>query len=83
MKVMLKLYAQLGQYLPAESARNMTEVEVAEGTSVWALIDAYNVPRAMCHLVLVNGHFKSPQQRDEVKLQPGDAVAVWPPVAGG
>jgi len=83
MQVTLKLYAQLGQYLPPGAERNIIEIEVAEGTSIWQVIDAYNVPRAMCHLVLVNGHFKAPAIRDEVKLQPGDALAVWPPVAGG
>lgn len=83
MRVTLKLYAQLGQYLPPEAHRNMIELEIAEGTSVWQLIDAFHVPRGMCHLVLVNGHFKAPSARDEVKLRPGDALAVWPPVAGG
>jgi molybdopterin converting factor small subunit len=83
MQVTLKLYAQLGQYLPPHAVRNQVEIEVAEGTSIWQVIDAYHVPRGMCHLVLVNGHFKAPAIRDEVKLQPGDALAVWPPVAGG
>ena len=83
MKVTLKLYAQLGQYLPTHAARNEVVVDVGEGTSVWQLLDAYNVPRGACHLVLVNGHYKAPGTRDTVLLQPGDALAVWPPVAGG
>jgi sulfur carrier protein ThiS len=83
MQITLKLYAQLGQYMPAHAARNQVEIEVEDGTSIWQIIDAYNVPRGLCHLVLVNGHFKAPAIREEFKLQPGDALAVWPPVAGG
>lgn len=83
MQVTLKLYAQLGQYLPPHALRNEVPVEIPDGTSIWDLVDAYNVPRTMCHLVLVNGVFKAPALRDAVKLQPGDALAIWPPVAGG
>ena len=83
MQVTLKLYAQLGQYLPPHAARNEAVVEVPEGTTIWSLIDQYNVPRESCHLVLVNGHYKAPAARDTVQLQAGDALAVWPPVGGG
>lgn len=83
MKVTLKLYASLGTFLPEGAARNEARVEVAEGTSIWDLLDAHNVPRAMCHLVLLNGHFQAPGVRGQVILKPDDAVAVWPPVAGG
>ena len=83
MQVTFKLFAALGQYLPPGAARNEIQLDVPEGTSIWALIDAHNVPRAACHLVLVNGHFQAPAVRDHVHLNPGDVLAVWPPVAGG
>jgi hypothetical protein len=83
MQVILKLYAQLGVYLPPGHARNEARIEVADGTSIWGLIDAHNVPRTSCHLVLLNGHYQAPAVRGTVELKPGDAVAVWPPVAGG
>jgi Mut7-C ubiquitin len=83
MKVTLKLYAHLGQYLPPGAARNQVDLDIPEGTSIWALLDAHNVPRGSCHLVLVNGHYQAPAVRDTVLLQPGDALAVWPPIAGG
>ena len=83
MQVTLKLYASLGAYLPSHAERNEAPVEVAEGTSIKDLLDAYNVPRESCHLVLLNGIFQAPAVRGSVKLKPGDAVAVWPPVAGG
>jgi sulfur carrier protein ThiS len=83
MQVKLKLYASLGTYLPSHAERNEAAVEVTDGTTIKALLDAYNVPRESCHLVLLNGIFQAPAVRATVKLNPGDHVAVWPPVAGG
>ncbi len=83
MKVTLKLYALLGKYLPPEAKKNEVPLEIEDGTSVTALLDRYNVPREMCHLVLINGSFVPPGTRDAALLKDGDALAVWPPVAGG
>jgi Mut7-C ubiquitin len=83
MQVTFKLYAQLGQYLPPHADRNQVALEVPEGTSVWDVIDAHNVPRGACHLVLLNGHYQAPDVRGTVHLKAGDALAVWPPIAGG
>ena len=81
--VTLKLYASLGEFLPDGAERNQAGVSVQDGTTIRALLDSYNVPPEQCHLVLLNGHFQAPAVRTSVKLKPGDAVAVWPPVAGG
>lgn len=81
--VTLKLYASLGVHLPPGASRNEAEVRLSPGTTIWGLLDQYSVPRASCHLVLLNGHFQPPQARGSVTLKSGDAVAVWPPVAGG
>lgn len=83
MKVTLKLYASLGVFLPAHAERNEAPVDVEEGTTVRALLDRYNVPPQSCHLVLLNGIFQAPAVRTSVQLKAGDALAVWPPVAGG
>lgn len=83
MHVTLKLYASLGQYLPAHAARNEARIEVADGLTIRELLERHQVPREACHLVLLNGVFQAPAMRGEVRLKDGDAVAVWPPVAGG
>lgn len=83
MTVTLKLYASLSSYLPEGHARNETKVIVAEGTTIQQLLDAHAVPREACHLVLLNGIFQPPGTRQKAVLKPSDAVAVWPPVAGG
>jgi len=83
MNVTLKLYAVLGEYLPANAEKNEATVEVAAGITVQGLLDAHGVPGERCHLVLVNGHYVAPSERSEKSLVDGDALAVWPPVAGG
>lgn len=81
--VTLKLYASLGSYLPAGAERNTATVETPSGTSIEALLDAHAVPREACHLVLLNGVFQPRESRSAKIVSDGDAVAVWPPVAGG
>ncbi|MCH9764628.1 MAG: MoaD/ThiS family protein [Alphaproteobacteria bacterium] len=83
MDVTLKLYASLGAYLPEHALKNEAVVSIEEGASVESLIDRYQVPKEACHLVLLNGVFQPPGQRGNARLKAGDAVAVWPPVAGG
>jgi thiamine biosynthesis protein ThiS len=82
-KVTLKLYASLGQYLPAAAHKNEIELDVDPGTTAAALLASHKVPEGMCHLVLVNGSFVPVDARATLKLQEGDALAAWPPVAGG
>lgn len=83
MKITLKLYAALGQYLPQDAVKNEAEVEVEDSLSVGKLLENQGVPAEHCHLVLVNGNYVAPSERNEKDLKEGDALAVWPPVAGG
>ena len=54
-----------------------------EGTAVQAVIDRFHMPRALVHLVLVNGNYIPPGERAGHLLRDGDALAIWPPIAGG
>ena len=83
MQIKLKLFASLGKFLPAGAERNVVTLDIEENTPIWSLLDRYNVPRASCHLVLVNGVFRPPEDRGTVTLKEGDELAVWPPIAGG
>ncbi len=83
MKITLKLFATLGEYLPEQARANEVEINVSEGTTPYEVIDRFNVPRAMVHLVLLNGVYLDAEQRSERGMQSGDALAIWPPVAGG
>jgi len=87
-QVTLKLFASLGQYLPQElgghaRAGNQLTLELAEDATVQAVIDRFALPRGLVHLVLVNGAYLHPAERAAHRLQEGDALAIWPPIAGG
>ena len=88
MEITLKLFATLGDYLPQEfngrvRVHNELPLDVAVGTTVQAVIDQMHLPPKMAHLVLVNGIYVPPRARSTHALHPGDALAVWPPIAGG
>ncbi|MBS0544972.1 MAG: MoaD/ThiS family protein [Proteobacteria bacterium] len=83
MRIAFKLFASLSDYLPAGSRDNRIDLDVDEGVSVAELIRRYEVPERNAHLVLVNGLFIPPAERSRRRLQEGDEVAVWPPIAGG
>jgi len=83
MQITLKLYATLGEYLPAGSEKYSTVLEVAGDDTAYSVLDRYHIPREKVHLVLLNGIYLTPEQRQQPNLKDGDVLAVWPPVAGG
>jgi len=83
-RVALKLYASLGDYLPPEARKTRRlELDMPAGTTVADVITEHNLPPKMCHLVLVNGHFVAPSERATYALRASDELAIWPPIAGG
>ncbi len=83
MRLTIKLYATLADYLPAGSKNNRIEVEVCEGASVTSVLQPFGLPPKLTHLVLVNGVFVPPEARATTSMREGDVLAVWPPIAGG
>lgn len=83
MKVKVKLFALLEDYLPAGSRDNEVEMEVADGTTAAAIVRQLNLPGELCHLVLLNGNYLEPGERGSRPLVKDDVLAIWPPIAGG
>lgn len=83
MRITLKLFAALAPYMPAGAVDNAAPVDLEEGATVAEALDRFQVPRGLCHLVLVNGIFVPPGERGARVLAEGDVLAAWPPVAGG
>ena len=84
MNITFKLFATLGDLLPANAVRNIASIDIEPDASLNDIIDRYNVPRELAHLVLINGVFVCNTDRDQKgQLKEGDVLAIWPPVAGG
>lgn len=81
--ITVKLFASLTRYLPAGAVDNQAQLDLPEGETVGGVIRRLGLPREHCHLVLVNGGYIPPGERDTAVLASGDALAMWPPVAGG
>jgi len=78
-----KLYASLGQYLPSGAVDNKARIELAQDETLSELIERFNLPSRLVHLVLIDGVYIAPEDRPQRVLKDGETVAIWPPVAGG
>ncbi len=79
MNIELKLFFDFKNFLPSESGKNTTIINLENGTTVQKLIEILNLPPEIPKNILLNG-IKADNER---KLQEGDSVAVFPPMAGG
>jgi sulfur carrier protein ThiS len=78
-----KLYADLMRYLPPDAKQQSVHVDMPEGSTLYDLMERFQVPKEQAHLVICNGLFIPPSQRGTYQLQQHDVIALWPPVAGG
>jgi sulfur carrier protein ThiS len=84
MRVTLKLYASLQDWLPADvRSTNRLPLDLLPTATVAQVIEAQQLPAKMCHLVLVNGVYVPPAERGVRTFSEGDELAIWPPIAGG
>jgi molybdopterin converting factor small subunit len=84
MKITFKLFASLSDYLPQQARyTNVIELDIAQDATILQVIAPFALPEKMVHLVLVNGTYIAPEQRMTHVLKEGDALAIWPPIAGG
>jgi sulfur carrier protein ThiS len=82
--ITLKLFASLTTFLP-EAYRKSREmpVEVDANATIESIIAPLGMPPALVKLVLLNGVFVPPDERAATRFTDGDALAIWPPIAGG
>ena len=83
MKITLKLFASLSDYLPPGTRDNRIDLEVADQASIADILTPLNLPERLVHLVLINGTYVAPAARAARLLSEGDQLGIWPPIAGG
>ena len=88
MRITFKLFAMLADHLPQQvdgrsRQANAIELDVPEGTTVQQMVERFNLPGKLVHLVLVDGRYVPPAERGARVLTEGEVLAIWPPIAGG
>jgi molybdopterin converting factor small subunit len=73
--IQLKLFAALTGLSP----ENPDRVAIQPGISVGELLDRMNIPSVKAHLIFIDGV----KQSLETRLNGGERVGIFPPVAGG
>ncbi|MBI1987667.1 MAG: MoaD/ThiS family protein [Nitrospinae bacterium] len=81
MKVAVRLYAQLMDYLPHDTMGHPFELTLEEGTTIGDLLARLGIPQeaASSSILLVNGEHGRPSQG----LKEGDGISILPPICGG
>lgn len=82
-RITLKLMATLTDYLPQPRQGHQMALDIAPGTTIQDVVERFRLPWKLVHLVLVDGVYIAPDQRDSRVLLEGETLAIWPPVAGG
>lgn len=73
------LFATLRKYNPHGKSSDPFKMEMPEGSTVEDLLRELKIPPRESKQVFVN----SLRQEKEYKLQDGERVAIFPPIAGG
>jgi molybdopterin converting factor small subunit len=81
--ITLKLMATLTDYLPPPRQGHQIGLDLPAGTTIQDVVERFRLPWQLAHLVLVDGVYIYPDQRDIRALRDGETLAIWPPVAGG
>jgi len=79
-RISIQLFATLNRFRPSDrEADGTTAVDLPAGSTVHDLSVALRIPPELPRVVLVNGRDATPGWR----LEPGDVVALFPPLVGG
>ena len=82
MKVTVKFFSSLMEYLPADARDNTVEIVQASPVSPDQVLERYKIPEAEVQTMMINGVFLPPEKRGE-PLSDGDTLTVWPALQGG
>jgi len=82
MRISVKLFSNLMEYLPAGTEGNTVALQLAEPATSACILQRLKIPAESVQVVMVNGEFQSLEKRLE-HLSDSDTVSIWPAIQGG
>ena len=82
MKITVKFFSSLMNYLPDNIDGNTLELTVGEQQTPAQILDRYKIPHDEAQMMMRNGVFLPAENRDQ-PLQEGDILSIWPTIQGG
>ena len=82
MKITIKFFSSLMEYLPDTVDGNSIELTVSDAQTPNQLLARYQVPREEAQMMMRNGVFLPVEARGQ-PLKEGDVLSVWPTIQGG
>ena len=83
MKIKVRLFATLQEYLPPGSGTSETTLDLPDSATVPDALGELRVPLNLAHIVFVNGRQVLRSEIGMRQLQDGDILAAFPAVGGG
>ena len=83
MKIRLRLFATLQEFLPPGTVGTETIVDLPESATIPDALGALSVPMNLTHIVFVNGRHVLRPDRATYQLKDGDILGAFPPIGGG
>ena len=82
MKITVKFFSSLMDYLPENIDGNTLELTVGDQQTPVQILDRYKIPHDEAQMMMCNGVFLPVENRD-LPLKEGDTLSVWPTIQGG
>ena len=83
MKVSVKLFGALREYLPAGSSFNSCQLTIAANTMLGDVLSQLPIPEQKTYLVIINDEKINRENYASTQINENDEIVLLPPIKGG